>query len=29
MTERVPSLLRDVGIQEEFLFRYLHKFSGG
>ena len=29
MTERVPSLLRDVGIPEEFLFRYLHKFSGG
>lgn len=22
MTERVPSLLRDVGIPEEFLFRY-------
>ena len=29
MTERVPSLLRDVGIPEEFLFRYPHKFSGG
>lgn len=29
MTERVPSLLRDVGIPEESLFRYLHKFSGG
>ena len=27
MTERVPSLLRDVGIPEEFL--YPHKFSGG
>ena len=29
MTERVPSLLRDVGIPEEFLFRYFLKFSGG
>ena len=29
MTERVLSLLRDVGIPEEFLFRYPHQFSGG
>ncbi len=29
MTECVLSLLRDVGIPEEFLFRYPHQFSGG
>ena len=29
MTERVLSLLRGVGIPEEFLFRYPHQFSGG
>ena len=28
-TERVLSLLRDVGIPEEFLYRYPHQLSGG
>ena len=28
-TGRVRSLLRDVGIPEEFLYRYPHQFSGG
>lgn len=28
-TKRVCSLLRDVGIPEEFLYRYPHQFSGG